>query len=285
MKLQIKSQADVNSLHWIKSLRAGEEGTTMRVLDDLEPYLASKGVPFQMYEPTNAADLLDVLQYIERLTRAGARPMIHLDTHGDKKKGLVLAASGQCIAWETLGDYLRYINVAAGNNLCVISAACFGFHLRKLNSVLRPAMFYILIGGPDEIYFDFTERSLFGFYKDVFDNSEIVEAQEKHLSSQTKLLHCEKEFVIGVTRYFSENCMGSGARRRIERLISEAVKDGLPQTPEKLGEARRIAREIVRPSNATFLKYANHHLIGKEPGVTYADIIGFIRRGNRSEFA
>jgi hypothetical protein len=221
--------------------------------------------------------MLDILEYIEAFARSGARPMIHFDTHGDQEEGLIVAGSEECIPWEELGDCLRKVNIATGNNLCVISAACFGFRLAKWNTVLKPAMFYLLIGAPEKIYFDFTERKLFGFYKDVFDNSEIVEAHERHLSIQTKLFHCEQVFVRGIAEYFSEHCMGSSARRRIEQLITEAVKQGVPSDPANLRKARRLAKDTVRPSEAIFLKYANVYLIGRKPGVTFAEIIEFIR--------
>src|SRR5258707_14181137 len=93
MALEIQSLARVNSLFWIKSLDGqGEEGSTRRVLEDLEPFLLAQTVPFEVVTPTSAAHLLQIMARIEKLAKDGAKPMVHFHTHGNSEHGSYIAA-------------------------------------------------------------------------------------------------------------------------------------------------------------------------------------------------
>jgi hypothetical protein len=282
MELTIQSDARVNSLFWIKSLAPSEEGFTRRVLDDLEPFLASLGVPFVPFNPQTTSDLLAVLDEIAAMAEAGARPMIQFDTHGNKEAGLYLIPSQEFVGWDLLADKLRRINIATGNNLCVISAACFGFYIVKQNALNKQVMFYIMIGPPDEISFGYVEDILFRFYKDVFTLENIVDAYNTHLAPNMQLFHSEKLLMVAMARYFRFNCMGEGRRKRIEYLVSEIVKLGARTDPATLKYIRTEAKKAIKPSEATFRKYAIPYLIGKEPSVTFDQIIKFIRTDVRA---
>ncbi|HEY1546078.1 MAG TPA: hypothetical protein VGG01_27050, partial [Xanthobacteraceae bacterium] len=89
----------------------------------LEPFLQAMQVPFIKVEPKTAAELFQLLELLEDRAKKGLRPIIHLDTHGGLTDGLHVAASGEFITWGELVDRLRPINIAAQNNICVVSAA------------------------------------------------------------------------------------------------------------------------------------------------------------------
>ena len=145
----IQSGAQVNSLFWIKSLMPNDEGSTRRVLEDLEPFLRSKGVAFEMITPQTGEELLLALKDIEQRAKAGVKPIIHFDTHGGPDAGLYIVPSDEFVGWDVLAESLREINVATGNNLCVISAACYGQKQVDEVTVLKPVPFYLLIGTPN----------------------------------------------------------------------------------------------------------------------------------------
>lgn len=280
MALEIQSLAHVNSLFWIKSLDGGgEEGSTRRVLEDLEPFLQSHNVPFEVVTPTSSAHLLQILAHIEKLAKDGAKPMIHFDTHGNSQHGLYIADSQEFLGWDKLADSLRQINVATGNNLCVISAACFGFHLTKQSTITKPTMFYLLIAPPDTISFGFAEKALFPFYRQVFQTSEIIDAYKMHLSSSMELFHSEKLLLVGMMRYFSEECMGPRADERLEDMVSLATSVIGQTDPVALQKARTLAKELVTPSNKIFQRYAGIFLLGKSPSITFDEIMRFIEIG------
>lgn len=278
MSLTIQSGAGINCVFWIKSLKPDEEGSTRRVLDDLEPFFSHLGLPFEVMTPKSDKELLQALSEIEQcVVRYGAKPLIHFDTHGDSKAGLYIADSDESVRWEVLADALRQINVATRNNLCVVSAACFGFYVADKVTILKPVPFYLLIGPPGSVTFWYVESALIAFYQQLFQTSNIMEAYEINLSDQMKLFHSETLLVVAMARYFRQNCMGKAAKRRIEGLVTKAVALGQPSSPAGLKNMRENARDMIKPSDATFQKYASHFLVGKVPGVTFEEVMAFVR--------
>ena len=211
MALTIQSGAKINSLFWIKSLDPqdpDEEASTKKVLADLEPYLKGIGVPFTMMTPKSGAELVQNLAEIEAVARSGGKPMIHIDTHGNKASGIYICETAEFVGWNVLGDSLRRVNIATGNNLCVISAACYGFYQALELEILKPSIFYLFIGPEEATYFDFVEGALFAFYKQVFDTSEIIDAFKTHLKAEMRLFHSEQVLVKSHVRLFCQKLYG-----------------------------------------------------------------------------
>jgi hypothetical protein len=127
--LQFTSSASVNCLYWITSLEPNKQGTTRRVIEDLDPFFSSIGLPFEVFEPRTAGDLVKRLQEIALAAKLGAKPIIHLDTHGLDDKGIFIAATNEFVAWSRLSDLFRAININTRNNLCIVSAACYSMSL------------------------------------------------------------------------------------------------------------------------------------------------------------
>jgi hypothetical protein len=267
--LYLSSAIAVNSLIWISSLKSTERGTTDRVHDDLQPYFVSIGLPFHPVEPKSARDLLLGLDAIaKRAKHDGLRPIIHFDTHGSKTNGLCIAGSGEFVSWQQLVDGLRPINVATGNNLCVVSAACFSMHAIKQINIGAPAPFFSLVAPENTVSFGFVERRTTPFYEEVFRGQDIVSAHEHHLAPGFKLFLCEKMFLVGLTKYVRNHCMGRGRKERIENLVSQAVADGLPNNRQNRRKARRTAKQFIKPTQALIDRYVRTFLIGKKIDVT-----------------
>jgi hypothetical protein len=127
----LSSAAHLNAIVWITSLGSDERGATRRVIEDLEPYLHSIQVAFALVEPKSAKDLCETLDAVAVQAHDGLRPVIHFDTHGLANRGIYIAASGEYVDWHAVVTKLRVINVVTGNNLCVVSAACFSMQIIK----------------------------------------------------------------------------------------------------------------------------------------------------------
>jgi hypothetical protein len=273
MALHLSSGLTVNSLIWISSLEPNERGTTDRVHDDLQPYFVSIGLPFHSVEPKSTSELLAALDAITKRAKDGLRPMIHFDTHGSKRDGLYIAASHEFVSWQRLVDRLRPINVATGNNLCVVSAACFGLHAITAISIGSPAPFFALIAPENTVSFGFVERRTVPFYEAVFRGLNVVSAHEQNLAPDFKLFLCEKMLLVGLTKYVRNYCMGKGREKRIEELLTQAVAVGLPNTPENRQLARRTAKKHIRPDQALIDRYVQTFLVGKKIDVTINEIV------------
>ena len=236
------------------------------------PYLKGIGVPFTMMTPNSGAELVQNLADIEAIAKSGGKPMIHIDTHGNKASGIYIFETAEFVGWDVLGDSLRRVNIATGNNLCVVSAACYGFYQVRELEILKPSIFYILIGPEEVTYFDFVEGVLFAFYKQVFDTSEIIDAFKTHLKAEMHLFHSEQMLVKVMSDYFAKNCMGDAAEQKVTKLLAQAGASKM--APEALAAKTAQARKMIEPSAETFQKYANVFLIGKSPGVTFEQVMG-----------
>lgn len=266
----------VNTVVWIRSLPAAEQRPTERVHDDLQPYLISKGIPFKLYEPQSAADFYDVLSQLVTRAANGLRPILFIDIHGADKSGIFIDPTNEIIGWDKFVELLRPINVATKNNLCVVSAACFSLQSIMEMGIEEPVPYFIYIAAEREFYFE--ERKIVAFFEDVFDGLDIVSAHEKHLAHQTSLFHCERAFIRALVGYIREYCIGSGLQKRKEYLLSEAIKQGMPNTRYERRRARKAVESGVRPSQALIDRFVDRFLIGKKIAISIVDVMRIVRK-------
>ena len=118
--MRFATQVHVNSLFWVSSLSEAEAGVTRRILEDLTPFFDRIGLPYQCLCPLTARSFTEFLGALARQTSQGSRPILHLDLHGSVNGGIRISASGETVSWPHLLEMLRTINIASGNNLCVI---------------------------------------------------------------------------------------------------------------------------------------------------------------------
>lgn len=117
MALTATTGFSINSVFWLRSLSDSEQGPTRRVLEDLEPFFAQIGVPFQLRDVKTPGELYAALQ---SLANSMVKPIVQLDMHGTRE-GLVFVGSGEVAPWREVVPRLRAINVASGANLCVVA--------------------------------------------------------------------------------------------------------------------------------------------------------------------
>jgi hypothetical protein len=274
----------VNSFFWITSLRPTERGVTRRIQEDVMPYLDRIGLSHRTFEPRTATDLLKILSHIAQEANVGLKPILHFDTHGDLAQGIRLAASGEFIPWSVLIAYLRAINVATGNNLCVVSGACFSLNAVWEINLSEPCPFFILIAPGKEISAGFLEDKTFSYYKSAFEGLEIVAAYERHLAPHLSLHHCERVLAYDIANYVRAFCTGKGGRIRREELMTEAVRAGFAPNRQARRIIRQGAKKWTRASQAMVDRYVNgvgsKFLMGKPPGFDIEDVMRLMKSDN-----
>jgi hypothetical protein len=274
----------VNSLFWITSLEPNQHGVTQRIRGDLMPYLDRIGVHHQTLEPQTANHLLAMLDQIARNADAGLRPILHLDTHGDVKHGIKVAASGEFVSWPNLLASLRAINVATGNNLCVVSGACFSLNVVWQITLREACPFFILIAPGMEVTSGFLEDNTVAFYKSAFEGLEIVTAHEDHFAPHLSLHHCERMLAYILVGYVRDFCIGKQGKERREELMTKAVTTGLAHDRYNRRRIRQAAKAWTRPSQAMVERFAKGHaskfLMGKPLGFDIADVMRLVKSDN-----
>jgi hypothetical protein len=274
---QFSSTLTVNSLFWFTSLEPNELGVTRRILEDLTQYLGEIGLRHKIFLPQTADELSGILNRIAREADAGLKPILHFDTHGDMTRGIRLSGSGEFVSWSDLVASLRAINVATGNNLCVVSTACFSMNAAWQITLSEPCPFFILIAPENEVSSGFLEDNMLAFYKSAFEGLEIVAAHEKHLAPRLALHHCERMLAYFLSDYFRDFCIGKGGKVRREQLLTKAVYVGLARNRHERRRIRQAAKGWTRPSQAVverFTKgFASTFLMGKPLGFDINDVM------------
>ena len=283
--LRATATMTVNAVVWIMSPEdADERQSTQQMLTFLEPFLQAKQIPFLKFEPQTAAELFKFLASLEGKVKAGLRPIIHLDTHGGEKDGLYIAASEEFVTWQELVKRLRPINVAAQNNICLVSAACFSLHTIMNIDVNAPTPFFMMLAPQHIVLFGFIEENMFNFYEDVFAFYDVIGAHERHLTPELQQYHCQRLLLKGLCGYMRNSCTARGRRKRVRKLMKTKLGPGkqFPDTPELRRIVRRVVRVASKPSQALIDRYAKPFLMGKTLSMSFDEIFG-LRSSGRHE--
>src|SRR6266851_1830905 len=278
--LRATAKINLNAVVWIMSPDDDDERqSTEQVLTFLEAFLQAKQIPFVKVEPKTAKELQDFLKLIEQRAKAGLRPIIHFDTHGGQKDGLYIATSKEFVPWRELVQWLRPVNVATQNNLCIVSAACFSLHTIMELDVTAASPFFVMFAPQHTVTFGFIEDRMFGFYEDVFTSLDVMLAHERHLAPNLQSYHCQRLLLKSLTGYIRDSCIGRGKRKSVRSLVRKSLGPGKqhPDTPEFRSVARRVARAIIRPNQALIDRYARPFLMGQTLSIGIAEILPFAR--------
>ncbi len=273
----ISSHAEINSVYWITSLEPDKQGTTRRIHEDLAPFFQSSSVFFKTFQPQSAIELNDLLDRVALEAINGRKPIIHLDTHGSKDDEILISASGEFINWRDICAKLQKINVATGNNLCVVSAACFGSSLAKEISIAEPCPFFLMIAPDDIVTFGFMEAATVAFYKAAFEHLDIVSAYDQYFRPGLSLFHSEVILALALARYFRDQCMGAEGRKRREKLVTLAVASGVPNTRHNRRLIRSRSKSVTRPNKEVVDRYASNFLHGKR-NFEFNDLIKIVEQ-------
>lgn len=263
--LKIESVAHVNTVVWITSLEQDELETTWIALDQLELFFKAMNVGFQHFQPQSAAELITFLKEVERAAREdGLKPVLHFDTHGNKKDGIEIEATQEHISWKNLNDLFRAINISTGNNLCIISMACHGLNVVKEIKFDQMVPYYFLAASSEEIYEDFIECKVVEFYQDLFVNLDIVSAYENHLTSEMQSFHSERLLYKAVAGYVSQHCFGEGAKSRAQTLQLTARREGIPLKASSLRNERRLLKKSMMPDQVLLDRWSKRMMGDKK---------------------
>jgi hypothetical protein len=224
------------------------------------------------------------LGQIAQQASGGLRPIIHFDTHGSAVAGIHIAASNQNVMWAQLVEWLRPINIATGNNLGIVSAACFSMHIYEAISVEKQCPFFVMIAPTDKVSFGFIERNVVQFYEEVFTNLDIVAAYNKYLKEKLSLFHCERVLFVALGRYIRHHCLGAGGSMRREKLLTEVIsKRALSNNRATRRSVRKQIKQKVRPTQALVDRYVKTFLLGKKVVFSLADIMKQVRESIAQE--
>lgn len=276
------SIAHVNSVVWITSLYDQEAGVTRRVVEDLEDLFRRIGMRrFHQYAPQSAAELLQLLDDLASLAqKMGLRPIIHLDTHGEKQEGIKIAQTGEFVPWRDMIAKFRTINRQTRNNLCVVSMACFSLHMALETSLLEQTPWYVFAAPDERVLAGFIEETVVPFYERVFVQRDIMQAFADFLKPKLRLIHCEEILFNAIKDYLEEGVLGKAGDVRRENLLSEAKRLGLTKG-RTLRQTRLVIKKQISAGDELLSRYVKSFLMGKPVAYKMADIKAAVEASRR----
>lgn len=234
----IASSGTANCVVWFTSLRQGEQGVTQRILDELLPLLAGHGIRHEIVEPASAGELLAALDDLAARVRSGGiRPILHFDMHGSAADGLRIVASGENVPWPAVAQGMRAINEGMGNDLFVVSAACYGLKVAMQARITEPCPYYVLAGPERTVTAGLLEDSLPDFYRTLFATDDFMAAYESHLAPAFSLFHSERLLLLSLGKYVRRHCMGKVCDR-----CSRSARDPRPAEPADVDPGYPLGR-------------------------------------------
>jgi len=178
-----------------------------------------------------------------------------------------IAASHEFVSWLALVQKLRLINIATGNDLVVIAAACFGLHAIKQTMITEAAPFFMLIAPEQEIKIGFLMDRIFLFFQKMLSTGDVMAAYRDNLEPEMKVFHCVRVFAVSMAKYISRYCKGKTGQARRERLLTGVLLGGRERTKANLTQIRKSIKRGIKPDQKMSDTYANRFLIGKPVGL------------------
>ena len=128
--LAFQSKFTNNALVVIDALSDSDLQSARRLADDVGAMAAAEGRAgyCRYFKVRSAAELEGLLQEVHAQCHQGLRPILHVESHGDKLAGIEIGATGEMVPWSAIEVHFRAINKTTKNNLGVVIAACFGLH-------------------------------------------------------------------------------------------------------------------------------------------------------------
>lgn len=262
--LKVDSDFACNYVVLISSTPEDEYGVPRRIAEHLDTLSnSSNDFGFQHCEVSSVHELDALLEKFREHAEQGMRPILHLDMHGDQRKGLRIEPNKEMFSWPKLVTALRKINVATNGDLVVILSACFGLYAIMPIQICEATPFLVLLAPEKDVKVSEIDDGFDPFYTALFETKSLDNARLK-LSDTFKYFHAEKMFVISFAKYIKRVCKGKGGRERKEQLLTDTLKQ--PNVANTRFNRRRIRKKIkehINPDQALFDKYAKSFLVGK----------------------
>lgn len=226
--MEIRKGFKFNRIIIIESLKNCDERTGINLYGSLCGMFGDQTAEYCYV--TNPGDFFCILDRIKHRTKnSGLMPIIHIEVHG-KKEGICLE-DRQAIIWNDIFRPFREINLAAGNNLMVVLAACYGLSLRNIfaEAGIERAPVYAVLG-PDREVEPFEIKTFFkDFYKKLFDSlnpAEALNTSSYNITEKVFEMHdCISIFFAAYLKYVNNNVKNETDRKkRIAKIMEDFKK-------------------------------------------------------------
>ena len=261
----------------IDGLAPDDPQTATRLYDDLLHLRDLHGGLFATYRRAEDREsFLATLAHLRAQCLLGMRPIVHIEAHGDRERGLEIGVGKQIVTWSELADALAEMNAITRNNLGVVISACHGFYAIQDIDIQKPCPFYFLVAPTKEVSAGLIEDKMPAFYQTLLATHSFDHA-EARLGPKFQTFLAEKFFCINFARQMRDHSIGKGAQRQVEDLVTRAVTEGAAPNREAIRSLRRRFRAYVRSPEAAYYQMSRVFLHGRR-AASFIELRDFVRR-------
>lgn len=272
----VKTVFDSSGLVIVDGLGPDDHQTGRRLYEDLMHLRDPHGGLFAAYEKvTDRAEFVALLTRMRQQCSAGIRPIVHIEAHGDRERGLGIGELREWVSWDELGATLAEMNALTRNNLGVVVGACHGFYLLNNLSIEKPSPYYFLIAPTDEVSAGLIEDKMPPFYRTLL-NTRSFEPAAASLGKQFQCFLADKFYTVTFARQLRDHSIGAGAKRNVEQLVSRAVREGKATNREEIRTLRLRLRPWVKSPEWTYYQMARVFL-HRRPAVNFLQLKTFVQ--------
>ncbi len=240
----------------IHSLPEQDIGVVRRSVEHLKSVIKPDSAIFvHEHKVRSVEELRTLLQKIDAETRLYGTPLIHLEMHASKDRGLLLV-NGESMGWLELSKCLSCINRHTENTMTVVACACFSMEVIYPPRMREPAPFAQLVAPRKEITNDVVESKIFRFYDCMFREGNTDEAM-KSVQPEFELFFPER-VLFNIVREVVWRYTGNKGKENRERILTEFLQS----LPSEYHIEKRDFRKIVREYKDNFEKGDLDDLIG-----------------------
>lgn|GEM_PF-4438214 len=277
--LRLNSGFKVNKIIIISHLRDGDAKSCLRLYEDLETLNKVKnGLDVEYINVEGVGDFLFNLEEIfKRCKWLFLRPVIHIECHGDKVKGLDFCDG--YLSWNYLGCRIREINYVSGNNLVVSMATCYGVNAYAAplrHDRICPAWYLV---APDRRV---KAGDLLSFYLRFYSelavskNMETVDDVVRE-HGVAKSIYSSRFIVMTLARYLHKQCRGKGKAARVEDIVTLSKWINADMRISSIRRNRAMAKDFFGLDERVFVNVTRRFLLNEErAGCTWNELKDFL---------
>lgn len=231
--------------------------TGIGLLQHLQDHLSAQEFRLVAYKKIRTeADIECYLLHIRSMARVGCKPVIHIECHGHKERGIKL--ENGYFKWSRLLEHLRKINSLADNNLVLFLSSCYGGSVINALDITKPCPFLLLASSDEEVQAGFIQDTVGRFYVQLVQSADFRSAA-KVLAPKFCVKHAELVFIAAFASYMKDHANAKARQRRLDELVTRLAPDA---TNRAL--ARKQMRLALGNHRAAFESLGRQFLHGRQ---------------------
>lgn len=263
LRLKYKAKYSTNYILIIDALSDGELQTGKTLDEDLHDLFVSRKEQFprRRIKISDISAFRTIFEGLEHMCRYGTQPLIHVEAHGDKIKGLKIGRD--YLAWGELIKLVTPLNILTKNNCGLVLASCFGAEISKFLKINKPCPFNFVIAPSAEEKAGEIRDKMTRFYKELLSSGDFNSALV-HIGENFVFFDSSKYFIEDALNYFAGQLVGKSAKALREKVISD-VKREIGNTEIDIKLLRDEVKKIIASPEDIYTHHAKIFLHGNIP--------------------